>query len=198
MYSTSPNRLASRVTLAVAPPLGDDRPPLRVILTPGDAGIYQTLSVMESVARDATRSRLIPMLAAHARYPSSVAAGLWSVLSRVVFRADETGVEALQHPTRAASIVLAYETYRGEPFRGDCDDRAMLGASLALVLGVRVGYRVVGQRADGPFQHVYLVVQERGGEVIAIDPQETAALGDEPPHERAYTHWLQPLEDAPW
>ncbi len=69
---------------------------------------------------------------------------------RFVFVPDPRGVELLKSP----DVMLQEWTYRGA-ISGDCDDAAILAASVALASGYRVRWVVLGFRPGGPYGHVY-------------------------------------------
>lgn len=51
---------------------------------------------------------------------------------------------------------------------GDCDDAAILGAALALEMGLRARFIVLGFQPWGPYAHVYAEVSE-GGPWVDLD-----------------------------
>lgn len=95
---------------------------------------------------------------------------------------DPAGVELLRHPAQSASTLNAYGA-----FVGDCDDVAMLAASLLIVNRIGCAFRVT--RRDATWEHVYVVALPNGGGEIAIDPQET----DMPGMERDYADKIDAL-----
>lgn len=191
-FLADPSRLA-RLTLVVEPPPlpGLGAAPLRLPLPDGDAGVMNTLAAMSALARDAAALPIVRAFAMADRERRAPDADqLWHTLARAVkFKRDPDRLELLRHP---AGLIRDMAVSRRAAL-GDCDDRAVLGASIALARGWPCSLRVIGQRADGPYQHVYLVldgVPGRGS--VAIDPQETNKVGAEAAHERAHTVRIEP------
>lgn len=80
--------------------------------------------------------------------------------ARSIFHPDPQGVETLYTPVEQLRQLQACGT-----IRGDCDDVAMLAASLAKAAGKRARYVVVGFGSPGPsapFRHVFTEVADRG------------------------------------
>lgn len=77
---------------------------------------------------------------------------------RVPFEFDPFGVELVRTP---AYMLHAIADHGSSP--GDCDDAALLGASLAIAAGLRARYVLVGLTPGGPFEHIYAeVLTDRG------------------------------------
>lgn len=190
-----PSRLA-RLRIRVEPPTAGGE--LAWTLPPGDEGVYETLAAMEAVARDAAQRstcRAIAGVGYELTMRSWTPVRLWTWLrDHVQFERDPARLEWLQHPERFGVRALNAK-YMGKA-KGDCDDRALLGAGIALALGWPVSWKVIGAHAGGPFQHVYFVVHgERDDDgYFAVDPQETKVPGDEAPHARAHLHRIAPVE----
>jgi len=163
--------------MRIEPPPGSDMPPFIVPLSPGDAGVIETLAAMSAVARDAAESPAFSRYHEHAGIdPLGYSYFLFTLLkARVDFQRDPARVEWVQHP----AAMLA-EIERKGVIWGDCDDRALLGVTIALASGYQPYWVVIGQDAGAPFQHVYFGI--RGG--LVIDPQETNRADDEAPHVR--------------
>lgn len=127
----------------------------------GDAGTLATLQEMDRVVRwDLSHSRdllareLAPIVPVRGT-PLEVARAIREHLARRVrFTFDPPGLELVQ----AASHML--RTTRPQ---GDCDDIAVMGATLGLAAGLPARFVVVGFTPDGPFQHVYTELETPAG-----------------------------------
>ena len=110
--------------------------------------------------------------------PAAETAALFRfVRDRVRFTGDIVGVETLQGPRYTLHVMA-----------GDCDDRAVLLASLMRSVGIpaELAFRVVAAnpRAPRSFSHVY-VTAKLNGKTVALDPTyPTNVPGVEPPHSR--------------
>jgi transglutaminase-like putative cysteine protease len=72
------------------------------------------------------------------------------MVRRFRFVPDPKGVELLKSP----GVML--NEWRLQGFaKGDCDDAAILSASIALAMGLRVRWVVLGFTPGGPYRHVY-------------------------------------------
>lgn len=169
---------------------GEFAPP--ITLPRGDDGVMITLRAMERVALDAAINDPTEYLTTVRGGMGARPVDVFETLSLLwTFERDPRGLDLLKHPTY--TLRQWRRDYAGDArylqrdpngrMLGDCDDRATFGAALCLVLGMPCGFKVIGQRADGPYQHVYLVIQGRDG-WIAVDPQEASSLGAEAPHAR--------------
>lgn len=63
--------------------------------------------------------------------------------------------------------------------QGDCDDQSVLLATLLESIGYQTGFKLTGYNSK-VLEHVYVVVQLRGGMIFA-DPTEQGELGEEVP-----------------
>lgn len=157
--------------------------PLAFDLAQGDAGTEQTLGAMKAIARHAAMTPRVQTIGraiidAARRLRNTDAAQLWHAMNEMMtFQRDPPRIEELNYPTEYLSGLTSRRL-------GDCDDRATLGASLALAMGLVPEFVVMGTRADGPFEHVYLRVVNPDGSTFAIDPQETETPGAEVPAAR--------------
>lgn len=78
------------------------------------------------------------------------------LVRRFRFVRDPRGVELLKSP----AVMLEEWAQHGE-VSGDCDDAAILGASVALASGYRVRWVVLGFIRGGPLAHVYAEAWDR-------------------------------------
>lgn len=78
------------------------------------------------------------------------------VQAKVRYLRDPNGIEYLQSP-----VDLIEQITRGEA-QGDCDDMALLTATLLLSIGHEPYFRAVRyQGFTGPYNHIYVVVYEQ-------------------------------------
>lgn len=148
----------------------------RFDLPPGDAGIYTTMWAMRAVVDDAVESggpaaRLGVRIAAHAgKGEKPQAAGIYDFLRRSVsFKRDPFNLENLRHPDQLAEEIGEYDRTAA-----DCDDVAMLAATLLRTCGIRPALVVVSITPDEKFRHVTAAAW-LGGSLRVIDPQERMA-----------------------
>lgn len=124
----------------------------------GHAGIEATVAVMRELARTGARSSL-PRETGRAIMARSGGAGDPAGKLRAFleahwrFRFDPEGVEWIRTPQNAMQEIRD----RGSA-AGDCDDVAVLGASLALVMGMPARFVLLGFEPGAPFSHVYTEV----------------------------------------
>lgn len=169
-----------------------ERAALTLQLPPGDQGVYCTLAAMRAVIEHAAAQ---PELQAIARrfgqYQQAAPRRIYEWLrdSRR-FRRDPRSVELLRHPCQVLAQLGA-----GVSPAIDCDDVAMLGASLLRALNIPRVLVVYGKDAGGPFTHVFYgtfdlsdgrgpwVENERPAGFVPWDPQEwlRVAPGQMPP-----------------
>ena len=134
-------------------------------LSDGAKGNLETIEFMRKKARDRSRHPIVRQLAlkillSH-NVPSqdylaeSLAIGRY-VKQKVRYVRDINRVETLIDP-----LTLIDQITRGEA-QADCDDVAMLIATLLLSIGHQPYFRIVKYKKDVPnFQHVYVVDYEK-------------------------------------
>ena len=148
----------------------------------GDAGVKATLRIMVSIVRKfkaslpmITLSRSIVKSCAAKDYVCEAAALQQYVQQTIRYTRDVNNVEQVQFPEATLSMGT-----------GDCDDMAVLLATLAESVGFATRFAAVGLSGEG-FSHVLaqLLIPGKGwvsAEVIPIDSQGTQApLGWYPP-----------------
>lgn len=79
------------------------------------------------------------------------------MVRRFRFVPDPRGVELLKSP----HVMLNEWRLSGEA-TGDCDDAAILSASVALAMGLRVRWILLAFTPSGPYKHVYAEAWDRG------------------------------------
>ena len=79
------------------------------------------------------------------------------VQQKVKYVRDVNGIEQLHDP-----LLMVQMIRNGATVRGDCDDMALLVATLLLAIGHNPKVRMVRYRTrKGPFDHIYVVVHEK-------------------------------------
>lgn len=140
----------------------------------GDAGIWDTLSVMAACVDDAVASggpvhRIAQALATD--WGNDRARQLYGVYDylrqAMVFKPDPRFMEHVRHPDQIAEEMLL-----DDATSGDCDDRASIGAALVKLMGFRPVLIVASVRPGGEFHHVLFGVALDGRGVVPLDPQE--------------------------
>jgi len=151
----------------------------RMPIAQGDDGIHQTIGAMAAMVLWASQTPQVRRVAAKLDRTSDFDSSLWMFLRHGMrFRADPPGSEMLQSP-----IMLLGQIKPGAKAVGDCDDRAMLGASILKAAGRYPVLVTCGLFAKGRFQHVYYgrMINPNGtltrDNVIPSDPQEGVPLG---------------------
>lgn len=121
----------------------------------------QTLQVMRKIAKERAGHPLVRKLAlnilnyynipSHNYAAEAKAIGTY-VQQKVRYVKDPTGIEQLHDP-----VMLIDQIQRGIA-RGDCDDMALLTASLLLAIGHTPVFRCVRYNTkSGPYNHIYVV-----------------------------------------
>lgn len=132
----------------------------------GDGGTYETLAKMRSMARaDASKPTVRAIAASIISEASDQDGTLHARLIRMwlenhtIFVRDPSTGEALYSPEATAQ-----EIQRNKVAHLDCEDVAMLAASLGMSIGLIARYTVLAFEKNGPFAHVYadLADQRRG------------------------------------
>lgn len=162
-------------------------PPVRTMIPSGDAGTDATVAAMISQARVAaelprvrTWAERIDRIARNQNQHRLRALYNW-LATHVVFKRDPDGWERVRHPNR-----MLEEVERHGRTGGDCDDLATLAVALLLAWGYgkRAVFIVMGREPGGRFEHVYFGVENRKGQLLAMDPQEGMPMGFQVPAAR--------------
>lgn len=157
---------------------------MRAELPKGDAGIEATIESMRAIVIHATGSPIMQSIAARLSARADRKDRLGQVRQvrdwarRVLlFKPDGFGQETLRIPEQLiADIAEAGKT------SADCDDSAMLIASLLSILGLRTAFVIISTRPGGPFVHVFAAIVTPQDGLVAIDAQEGFAVGTHPPY----------------
>ncbi len=178
----------TKTTIHTPSPLGDLYADRLKVSAPRDERqrVSWTLGAMRALVDDAVESSPLAERTASAiatagaqRDLAGQVQRLYGFLaSRVRFRKDTFPAEHLRHPDQLLSEIRE----RGVT-SADCDDLAMLAATLLRCLGFPAYFVVVGKRKDRPFQHVYPAL-DFGGRIIEMDPQERRPIGPITPYPR--------------
>lgn len=150
----------------------------------GDAGTSITVFFMRRMVRKVivdplvirTASNLVMEAGATNQLQEALAIRDW-LESYVVFTPDPQGVELLQDPRLSIQAILTrgYATL-------DCDDIAILGATLGLARGLRARFVLVGFHSPtAPFRHVWTELTPARGvprwvELDTSRPQQHASV----------------------
>lgn len=123
----------------------------------GDAGTYRTLAIMRRVAKAGAINPIVRQTAVDITYglganPTAQARTIRTWLEQnTAFQRDPYGVEAIHTPEAMIRQVLT----RGRT-SVDCDDVAVLAASLGLTLGLKARFVTVGFNSpNAPYAHVW-------------------------------------------
>lgn len=164
-----------------------------VIKLPNGAdGNLLTVEFMKKVARERSKSPLVRQLACNIlkqyKVPSmhyaqeALAIGDW-VKKNFRYVRDTRGVETLQDP-----LTMIDQIQRGNG-QGDCDDHALLIATLLLSIGHSPSFRVVKyNKYANSYAHIYVVCYERDKKspvkrVVLDAIMKTKPTGFEVPHQ---------------
>jgi hypothetical protein len=135
-------------------------------LSDGVAGNIETLEIMRQVARDASRHPVVREFAKSILlkykikdqnyYDEAHAIGHY-VKKNVRYVRDIKGVETLHDP------LTMIDHIKREIAQGDCDDMALLTATLLLSIGHEPYFCLVKYHSNpnGSYQHIYTVVYEK-------------------------------------
>lgn len=110
------------------------------------------------------------------------------VKNNVVYRRDPEGVEQLLDP------LLMIQDIQQNRAAGDCDDMALLIATMLLSVGCQPYFRTVRYNGTwGPYNHIYVVVYDRNSRGpssrLAIDAiVKDRPIGYEVPHASGQEH----------
>ena len=147
----------------------------------GDRGVEITVRAMREIAREAAlESERVHQLAIRLAAMSSnrdrraQLVTLWRFLrTGVNFKPDTFDAEHLRIPDQLLDEIAAHGRTSA-----DCDDVAMLAASIIMALGMRAGVAVVGRGRR--FEHVFAVADLGDGRPFTLDPQERIPPGKWP------------------
>ncbi len=142
----------------------------------GPHGTRETLRVMARVTRHARKTlpvrqlamRIVRGVGGHKNFKGQVSALHSWVKNNIQFVRDIHGVETIQTPEKTLEFA-----------QGDCDDQAVLLASLLMSVGFPARFVAVKMNPFGPFVHVY--AETRLGTVwFPVETTERWAMGRGP------------------
>lgn len=138
----------------------------RFTMPGGDGGTFASVSQMARLVREGATDPLVRETASQivagvdGRNPVAQASAIRSWLAgHFQFLRDPLGAELLHTPRLMLTRIMQSGTVRA-----DCDDAAILGASLARSIGLRTRFVVVGFLAsNAPFRHVWAEASASSG-----------------------------------
>lgn len=155
-------------------------------LADGSAGIFQTLKLMRDLINTSklnptTRMRVAQMLTL---VPPKDSLGEIRTLfeyaqQRIRYMSDIADVETISAPEQTIATGA-----------GDCDDKAILLATMLEIAGFPTRLIATGYNAPDTFEHVYLAVMLPDGSFLPLDPSEPYWPGWEASD--AVTYWAEP------
>jgi hypothetical protein len=130
----------------------------------GERGNLATVDFMKKIARERAVHPLVRQLGikilneaqtkSHNHADEALAIGRW-VQQNVRYMKDPDGVELLQDPVYVIQKAMTNEA------RGDCDDMALLIATLLVSIGIAPSFKVVRwKNQSGNYNHIYVTVDE--------------------------------------
>lgn len=150
----------------------------------GLAGTAATIAAMHALVAEGVRDVRVANLAKSVLadllrrdYRAEAEALLRWVQSNVRYTRDPSTVEGLERVSHPIAVL--------QQGGADCDDLAVLYASLAASVGFAYAFRTIGDDETRPdeFRHVYVVVEVPGRGWAAADPSFEEKLGWEPARE---------------
>ena len=157
----------------------------RQYLGEGDNAIYKTLDLMKDISLESMKNPNIRYFVASmlSRNPVNKLEELNSIFNfikrRTRFLRDPINYELLQTPDFVIMLINS-----GEMPTLDCDDMAMLAATMLGVVGYDTAFKAVSTNHDNEFNHVYCLVKlsNLSGGWMGFDPSNPiASIGTEPP-----------------
>lgn len=151
-------------------------PEFRATLSPGDAGTDETLAGMAAVVTHAVESPAVRNIVAKLRItgPNMAVPIVFGFLKRYTrFKRDPWGKELVRHPDE-----LLGDIQRQGFAACDCDEVAVLGATILKAAGERPVFVVMARQPASDFEHVYFGVETANG-YTPLDPQECDRPGKE-------------------
>lgn len=140
----------------------------------GIRGTRATLRLMAKIAREGKKSLPVRLAAqqltqhlSQKDFPGEVEALFGFVQNHIRYVRDIVGVETLQTPDKTLQLKS-----------GDCDDKAVLLASLLCAIGHPARFHAIGFR-PGQYSHVF-VDTRLGGGWVSLETTEPWAMGRAP------------------
>ncbi len=160
-------------------------------LANADLGNYQTVEVMRQKAREAASSPLVRRLALKIIEQAGIKSHNFLDEARAIATFVQANVRYVRDPNDIEQLhdpaYMIREITQGTA-QGDCDDMALLLATLLLSVGHQPFFTIVRYRdVTGPFNHIYVVEYDRnwGGpkQRLVMDTiLKDRPIGTEVPH----------------
>lgn len=151
----------------------------------GADGIYDTLRVMREFVETAKldpnmRARVAQLLLMTPEKDQlrEVVTIFEFARDRIRYMQDVAGVETVSSPQQTMAIGA-----------GDCDDKAVLLATMLEIAGYPSKFIATGYSVPGVFEHVYVAAQLKDGAWIPLDATEKVPVGWEAPF--AVTYYVE-------
>jgi len=151
-------------------------------LAPGEAGIFQSLEAMRRGVLKETYDPFVRSFAS--RLVSSCAPSDDACRAEAIFQFVKARMDYVPDPTDVEAVGLA--SYHLNNINadgmtaGDCDDAAVLVATLANAVGLPVRFAVASFRADRELHHVWAEVRLRDGDWTSLDTFRSERLNTDP------------------
>jgi len=152
--------------------------------------IQEEINLLKSIVEDAKKNPYFRQLATqiinsfpcqHKNYDCYVYAIAKWVKENIKYIKDITGYETLQTPENTLKIG-----------GGDCDDHAILVATLLNAIGVKTAFKIVGE--NGRYKHIYVIATTPKGKKWVVDTTEEHFFYPEKNDEEYEMEILQDLE----
>lgn len=157
----------------------------RAAMSDGEAGIFETLSIMRRMVNDYKTQPAMRQAALNVTFmtpaqdDASEVEALYSfVRDHIRYTKDVYGIETLATPDKTLQMRV-----------GDCDDMTVLLATLLESIGYPTRFVIEGYTEGNGWEHVYLETCLYG-QWVALDPTEQVAMGWQPPE--ALIRWVEP------
>jgi transglutaminase-like putative cysteine protease len=158
-------------------------PPIALAYIPtGPAGIAETLDRMARIVREYRRNATIRQLAIEIRQAARVPAKDWLGEVRALHRFVSTYITYVRDVRDAETLTVPTLTLKNRA--GDCDDQAMLLASLLEALGHPTKFVAMGFGEPQQFTHV-LTETLVGQRWLPVETTVACRVGWAPPGQRA-------------
>lgn len=150
----------------------------------GSAGTRQTLRYMASFVKQYRKNPEIRALGEQIINPVPAKDALGEV--RAIFNFVHENIRYTQDIHNVETLKTPDATLYSK--HGDCDDQAVLVATLLETVGYQARFVAIGMNAPGVFEHVYSQVL-LGTRWVALDTTENVTVGWEPKNPIAYLAW---------
>ncbi|NPA52693.1 MAG: hypothetical protein GXO22_07340 [Aquificae bacterium] len=159
--------------------------------------IQEEIDLLKNIVADAKKNPFFRQLATqiinsfpcqHKNYDCYVYAVAKWVRDNIKYIKDITGYETLQTPENTLAIS-----------GGDCDDHAILVATLLNAIGIKTAFKIVGK--DGKYKHIYVIAITPKGKKWVVDTTEEEffyPLEKDKEYEMEILQDLEGLEELGW